>query len=101
MFKWRFSYLKQPEKETQTRYNEAEKKAQEIKNGANEYADYILANIQLMVTKMQKNMIGIEKNLVNGRALIEESKQEKKETNNEPDQRKRDSNQTGELFETR
>ena len=34
---------------------------QKIKEGANEYADYILTSLQLTVTKMQNNLIKLEK----------------------------------------
>jgi hypothetical protein len=49
---------------------DAEKQAQEVKEGADEYADYILANLQLMLAKLQKNMVGLEKNIEDGRDVL-------------------------------
>ncbi len=54
---------------------QAHVEAEKIKDGAKEYADYILANLQLLVTKMQKNLIKVEKGIEDGRHLIEKSKQ--------------------------
>jgi hypothetical protein len=55
------------------------KEAEEIKDGAQDYAEYILANLHLMVTKMQKNLIKLEKNLESGRDILEK-KQERENT---------------------
>ena len=44
--------------------------AKKIKEGANEYADYILTSLQLTVTKMQNNLIKLEKNIESGRGII-------------------------------
>jgi len=51
------------------------READEIKQGAQEYAEYILANLHLMVTKMQKNLIKVEKNLESGRDLLDQKKE--------------------------
>jgi len=51
---------------------EASKKAQIIKEGAHEYADQILANLQLTVTKLQKNLVKLENNIQHGRSMIED-----------------------------
>ncbi|MAQ64946.1 MAG: hypothetical protein CMP21_07480 [Rickettsiales bacterium] len=47
-------------------------KAKKIKEGAQEYAQYILSNLQLIVTKMQNNLVKLEKNIEGGRKVIEE-----------------------------
>ncbi|RAP27360.1 hypothetical protein DID74_00685 [Candidatus Marinamargulisbacteria bacterium SCGC AG-333-B06] len=47
-------------------------KAKKIKEGAQEYAQYILSNLQLIVTKMQNNLVKLEKNIEGGRKIIEE-----------------------------
>lgn len=43
-----------------------------LKQDANEYADGILSRLQLLATKLQKNVIKIEKNISEGRKLIEQ-----------------------------
>jgi hypothetical protein len=55
---------------------EACQKAAKIESDTNAYSEYILANLQLMVTKIQKNLINIEKNLETTRANIEPSLQQ-------------------------
>lgn len=55
---------------------EAEKESNKIKAEANSYADYILANLQLMVTKIQKNLITIEKSIEDGRDTLHGGKNE-------------------------
>lgn len=55
---------------------EATEKADQIKKGANEYADYVLANLQLMLTKLQKDLIKLEKNIESGRELLEKQQKE-------------------------
>ena len=47
---------------TEQMIKQAENHADEITSGANTYADDILANLQLLVTKMQKNLINLDKN---------------------------------------
>jgi len=54
-------------------------KIKQIQKGADEYADYVLSNLQLSVTKMRKNLIRLENNIENGREVLEIRKQ-KKET---------------------
>ena len=49
----------------------AQKEAKEIRDQTDEYADQVLAKLQLMVVKMQQNMIRIEKNLQEGRDYLE------------------------------
>ena len=51
-------------------------KANKIKDGANDYADYVLANLQLTLTKMQKNLIHLEKNIDSGRQILSTQKQQ-------------------------
>ena len=46
-------------------------KAKKIKSGAQEYASFVLSNLQLTVTKMQNNLLKLEKNIESGRDIIE------------------------------
>ncbi len=55
---------------------QAIQKANKIKDGANDYADYVLANLQLTLTKMQKNLIHLEKNIDSGRQILSTQKQQ-------------------------
>ncbi len=48
----------------------AQREAEKMKSGASEYADYVLANLQLIVTKMQKNLVRLEKNIQGGREVL-------------------------------
>ena len=57
---------------------EAQKKAEKIKSGANEYADQILANLQLTIAKMQKNLAKMDQNLESGRKMIDAAQLEEK-----------------------
>ena len=59
------------EKEVQATQN-----ALKIKEGANDYADYVLANLQLMITKMHKNLMHLEKNIESGRQILSTQKKE-------------------------
>ena len=52
----------------------AELEAEKIKKGAQEYADYVMANIQLMITKMQTNLVKAEKIITDSRSMISEEK---------------------------
>ena len=52
----------------------AEDASEKIKAGANEYADYVLANLQLLITKMQTNLVKIERNITGGRKTIDDQK---------------------------
>lgn len=45
--------------------------AEKIKKGANEYADYVLANLHLMISKMQKQIVKLEKTIENGREVLD------------------------------
>ena len=56
---------------------EAEKHAKEIKQGAHDYADNVLANLHLTIAKMQKNLLTLEKNVESGRQVLENKKGEK------------------------
>ena len=53
---------------------QANQKALKLKEGANDYADYVLANLQLTLTKMQKNLIHLEKNIESGRSILANQK---------------------------
>ena len=61
-----------PDEFIETLIIEAKQNAFSIKSGANEYADNVLAKLQLLVTKMQKNLIRLERNIDEGRTMIEE-----------------------------
>lgn len=54
---------------------DAKKEAEKIKKDAADYADYILANLQLMITKVQKNVINVEKNIDTSREMLERHKE--------------------------
>lgn len=58
-------------------------KAQEIKRGADEYADQVLAGLQLTLTKMQRSVIKMEQTVENGRKRLVEERDaaDQKETN--------------------
>ena len=45
--------------------------ADKLSRGAQEYADQVMANLQLMVTKMQTNLVKFEKSIEEGRQAIE------------------------------
>jgi hypothetical protein len=51
---------------------DAQKVAFKMKKDADDYADGILSRLQLLVTKMQTNVIKMEKNISEGRRLIEQ-----------------------------
>jgi hypothetical protein len=53
---------------------QAQKEAVEIRDGAKEYADYVIANLQLLVAKMQKNLLKVEKNVDDSRGLLEKNR---------------------------
>ncbi len=53
---------------------DAQEQAAKVKKGANEYADYVLANLQLTLTKLQKDLIKLEKNIESGRDMLEKQK---------------------------
>lgn len=55
---------------------DATMQAKKIKQGANEYAEYVLSNLQLSVTKLQNQIIKLEKNIENGRDVLEQQKAE-------------------------
>ena len=51
-------------------------KAAQIESGAREYADYVLASLQLVISKMQKDLVKLEKNIDSGRELLEKPSHE-------------------------
>ncbi|RAP37682.1 hypothetical protein DID80_03935 [Candidatus Marinamargulisbacteria bacterium SCGC AAA071-K20] len=63
-----------PSSDPVTIVEEARKEAEIIKRDAADYADYILANLQLMITKVQKNVINVEKNIDTSRDMLERHK---------------------------
>ena len=69
--------------DTQKKYIEDElKKINKLREGADDYAKYILSNLQLTVTKMQNNLAKLEKNIESGRKVIDD-KNELKLSNTE------------------
>ena len=50
-------------------------KIKKLKNGADDYAQYVLSNLQLTVTKMQNNLLKLEKNIESGKQVISEKKE--------------------------
>ena len=42
----------------------------EMKEGADQYADYVFSNLQLMLSKMQNQMIKLEKTIESSREII-------------------------------
>ena len=57
--------------------NEVLEEARKIKDGASDYAEYVLTSLQLTVTKMQNNLIKLEKNIESGRTIINNQSTEK------------------------
>ena len=55
---------------------DAQKAVFKIRKEADNYADGVLARLQLLVTKLQKNMIKVEKSISEGRKLIEQHQME-------------------------
>jgi len=62
--------------EAQRLVREAESSSHDIKKGANDYADNVLARLQLLITQLQKNLVGLERNIENGRGMIDEVRTE-------------------------
>ena len=56
------------------RIQRAEVKALQIKEGAHQYAEQVLTNLQLLVTKLQNQMIKLEQSIENGRDVLEQQK---------------------------
>lgn len=61
---------------SQQRIDEAIERSKEIKKGANDYADYVMSNLQLLVTKVQSNVVKMEKTLTQSREMIEKIKED-------------------------
>lgn len=58
--------------QSQILIDNAKKEAADIRQNINEYADNVLAKLQLMVTKFQKDTIRMERNISEGRSLLDE-----------------------------
>ena len=54
---------------------DAKKESADIKKEANQYTDAVLGRMQLLVTKLQKNLMRLEKNISDGRMSLEETYQ--------------------------
>ncbi len=50
-----------------------------ITKGANDYAENVLANLQLMLTKMQKEIVRLERSVESGRKVLDHQKDQHKE----------------------
>jgi len=61
----------------------AKKEVDAMKKGANEYADNMLARLQLVITKMQKHMIRMEQSIEEGRSMLDDIKAGRKEPSND------------------
>ena len=53
---------------------EANQESDRIRNGANAYADNVLASLQVMVTKLQRNLVRLEQNIESGREVLDTEK---------------------------
>jgi hypothetical protein len=65
-----------PKEQPKLTIADATTQAKKIKQGANDYAEYVLSNLQLSVTKLQNQIIKLEKNIENGRDVLEKQKAE-------------------------
>lgn len=50
-----------------------------LRQDAEDYADNVLANLQLMLTKLQKNFITLEKSVESGRLVLNKEKQQERD----------------------
>ena len=66
----------------------SKEEAEAVVANADQYADALLAKLQLTVTKMQQNLIRLERNLQDGRQLVSDQSQghrkDKDETESTP-----------------
>ena len=53
-----------------TLLDQARQDSEKIKKGSNEYADYVFANLQLTMTKVQRNLSKIQTTIDNGRDML-------------------------------
>lgn len=51
---------------------QAKQDATKIRKGSNEYADHVFANLQLTMTKVQRNLSKIQTTIDNGRDMIQD-----------------------------
>lgn len=56
--------------------DDAEKQSSDIIRGANEYAEIVLSDLQLSVSKLQNQLIKLERNIENGRDILAQHKKE-------------------------
>ena len=64
------------EKEEHEKLNSVRAQVEKIKEGGHVYADDVLSNLQLVVTKMQNDILRMKGTIENGRKVIESKKQE-------------------------
>ncbi len=62
---------------------DAKKESQDIRQEASRYADNVLSRLQLLVTKMQKNMVRLEENIKHGRLTLDETLSTEEDSQNE------------------
>ena len=55
---------------------DAKKQSSDIIRGANEYAEIVLSDLQLSVSKLQNQLIKLERNIENGRDILAQHKKE-------------------------
>jgi phage host-nuclease inhibitor protein Gam len=63
----------QPSSQTGDQLIDIQKEMLRLKKDANDYADSVLARLQLSITKLQQNVIKMEKNITEGRKLIQQN----------------------------
>lgn len=64
-----------PVSEAQKIINDAYSKARQVRDGADEYADQVLGNLQIIISKMQRNATRMNQVLENGRSRLKKTKE--------------------------
>jgi hypothetical protein len=62
-----------PEEAAQNDVIAASQKAAQIRHGANEYADQVLSNLQMMVARLQRDLAAVDQNIQNGREFLDKN----------------------------
>ncbi len=66
------TYSEQEKRDSRTLIQQAKDDAHNIKKGSNEYADFVFANLQLTMTKVQRNLAKIQTTIDNGRDMLQD-----------------------------
>jgi hypothetical protein len=74
-----------PSSEAQKVLNDAYNEAKKIRESADEYADQVLANLQIIIAKMQRSSKKMDEVLENGRNRLKKSKELDEKTFIKPD----------------